>query len=82
MINTRGVAVSSVPTVDLNELCLDHPGAAFIFEWNSDLLIVDCVATPDERSLVMVERGPDYLMEFYSGQTIFGVITHIVRRLN
>jgi hypothetical protein len=82
MSSTNPESVAAyLPTVDLNELCFDHPGAGFIFQLDSDFAIVDCAAIPLFGCLVITERNHAYSLEFYEGQNIFGVITHIVRRI-
>lgn len=74
--------VPCIPTLDLNELFLDHPGASFIFQLNADVAIVDRAAEPDDGCLVLVESDNAFSVGLYHGQLIFGVITHLVRRMN
>lgn len=67
-----------LPTLDLNEMLLDHPAASFIFRYGDtdDLLIVDCAAVPDVDSLVIVNTYSQFSVEFYTGQDTWGVITY------
>lgn len=70
------VAGSAIPTLDLNELLLEHPAASFVFSCDGNLLIVDRAGTPHEGSLVLIKTSHGYLVALYTGQETWGVVTY------
>jgi hypothetical protein len=71
-----------IPILDLNEILFDHPGAGFIFQLKSDMAIVDCAASPANGSLVLIQTTRGFMVDTYRGQHIFGVVTHLIRRIS
>jgi hypothetical protein len=71
-----------VPALDLNDLLFDHPSAGFVFQLESEIAIVDRAASPGDGALVLIETSNGFSVDLYQGQAIFGVITHLIKRLN
>lgn len=74
---------SLIPTLDLNELLLDHTAASFLFRCSetNDLVVVDRAAKPGLGSSVIVETANGFSVEPYIGQRPWGVVTYRIRRL-
>lgn len=67
---------AAVPTLDLNDLLIDHPAASYIFRCDGDILIVDRAAHPHRDSMVIVELKRGFVLEIYHGQDAWGVVTY------